>query len=41
MAEPSEEVAEVFAILGDLEKEFAEVELDVCMFMLRFWVVRR
>ncbi|KIW68326.1 hypothetical protein PV04_04279 [Phialophora macrospora] len=29
MADPSEDVAEVFAVLGDLEKEFAEVELDV------------
>ncbi|EXJ60774.1 hypothetical protein A1O7_04927 [Cladophialophora yegresii CBS 114405] len=28
MAVPSEEVAEVFATLGDLEREFAEVELD-------------
>ena len=27
MAVPSEEVAEVFSNLGDLEKEFAEVEL--------------
>jgi hypothetical protein len=30
MAAPSEDVAEVFAALGDMEKEFAEVELNAC-----------
>lgn len=30
MAVPSQDVTEVFAELGELEKEFANVEIDAC-----------